>query len=296
MKLDNVSFPHPVLGLSGTETNDSAETDVMGLFEVAQKLTISKEVSVSVEYSLINSPQLSRLIAEGDAEFACEVSCSKTAFRRVFSGVSAKQEFAIPADMLRDQIVFQYFILAVSAFAYPDEGGWHPDYKGQIFDIERGMVLGYGGEIKHMLERRQEESRKGMSLIEVNCSDADSGPFEVDLNGDVIVIYLPKKTFISFDALYSNNPQYALSFHASLVVPTLLYALSAMASEEGKDYQERKWYQAIDTKLSKDSRFRDAPLSDLTPAKALEISQLLLNCPFSKVTESLLKTEPEEED
>ena len=245
MKLDNISFPHPVLGLTGE--NSSEEADVMGLFEVGQILSSGSKIAINVDYQLLNSPQLQRLIADGKAQFACEVSCRKTVFRQVFLSSSSEHPFTLSADDLRDQIVFEYFILAIEEFQYKDEGGWHPDYSGQTFEIKRGMVLAYGGSLKHMLERTQVASKKGASLISVECGEKDSGPFEIDVNEETLTVFLPKKIYLAFDTLYNNNTRYAINFHASLVIPTLVHALTLMATEAGKEFQDKQWYQALDT-------------------------------------------------
>ena len=291
MKLDNISLPHPVLGLSGDSLNSSEEADVMGLFDVSQTLTAGSKIEVKIEYELLNSPQLARIISEGKAQFACEVSCRKTVFRQVFLSPSCNQLFSLSADDLRDQLVFDYFILATADFAYKDEGGWHPDYVGRTFEIKRGMVLGYGGSLKHMLERTQVASKRGASLISVECGEKDSGPFEIDVNDETLTIFLPKKIYVAFDNLYNNNERYAINFHASLVIPTLIHALTLMATDEGKEYQDKQWYQALETKISKDPKLREL---ELTQSTALEIAQVMIDCPFSHLTEDLANVEPEE--
>ena len=289
MKLDNISFPHPVLGLS--DGSSSEDADVMGLFDVGQTLSSSAKVEINVGYQLLNSPQLERLISEGKAQFACEVTCRKTVFRRIFLSSSANHIFVLSADDLRDQIVFEYFILATEEFQYEDEGGWHPDYAEQTFEIKRGMVLAYGGSLKHMLNRIQVASKKGASLISVQCGENDSGPFEIDVNYEPLIVFLPKKSFLAFQNLYNNNAQYAINFHASLVIPTLVHALTLMATGGGKDYQDRQWYQALETKISKDPKLRQV---ELAQSSALEIAQRMIDCPFSKLTEELANVEPEE--
>ena len=289
MKLDNISLPHPVLGLSGD--NSSEEADVMGLFDVVQNLASGSNIEINVGYQLLHSPQLERVISEGKAQFACEVSCRKTVFRQVFLSSSSDHNFTLSADDLRDQIVFEYFILAAEEFQYKDEGGWHPDYEGQTFEIKRGMVLAYGGSLKHMLERTQVASKKGASLISVECGEKDSGPFEIEVNDETLTVFLPKKIYLAFDNLYNNNERYAINFHASLVIPTLVHALTLMSTEGGKEYQDKQWYQALDTKISKDPKFRAI---ELTQISALEIAQLMIDCPFSKLTEELANVEPEE--
>jgi hypothetical protein len=132
-----------------------------------------------------------------------------------------------------------------------------------------------------MIERTQASSKKGASLISVEMGEKDSGPFEIDFNDEMLTIFLPKKTYAVFHDLYANNEKYAVNFHASLVIPTLINALTLMAGEDGKQYEDKRWYQSLSTKISKDLRFRDV---ELTQTSALEIAQIMIDCPFSKLT------------
>ena len=141
-----------------------------------------------------------------------------------------------------------------------------------------------------MLERTQLASKKGASLISVECGKKDSGPFEIEVNDEMLTIFLPKKIYVAFDNLY-NNYCYAITFHASLVIPTLIHALTLMATDEGKEYEDKRWYQALDTKISKDPKLREIKL---TQSSALEIAQVMIDYPFSKLTEELNNVGTEE--
>lgn len=281
MNISNISFPHPVLGLRGEDSSD--DIDVVGQFNAPFEIESGAALSVKVQYELLNSDQLGRLVDAGKAVFACEVMCSKSAFRAVYTCSRSLHQFEVNTDLLRDQVTLEFFILACVDFPYADEGGWHPDYKGQTFNIAPGAVLAYGGRAKYQVQRDPSGTSFGGSLINVVSGSENKGPFKIDLHSETITIVLPKKTYVLFDRLYANCPDYAAVFHASLVVPALMQALSVMGSEQ-EDYQERKWYQAIDTKLSNDPSLNKFEINQQT---ALEIAQLLMELPFSEVTSAL---------
>jgi hypothetical protein len=281
MNIANISFPYPVLGLRGEEASEDA--DVAGEFEAPFTLDIGSKFTVGIDYALLNSPQLERLVKKGDAAFACEVTCRKTAFRSAYISKDSKQSFEIDTDLLRDQVVLSFFIVAVSEFTYADEGGWHEDYSKRSFNISRGAVLAYGGQAKVLVQREPLDGSRGSSLIAVEPGTADTGPFEVDLENDTLTIFLPKKTYLLFDSLYVNRTDYASTFHASLVVPALVEALGVMG-ELSQEYQDKKWYQAIDTKLSNDPTLSK---TEINQQNVLTIAQQLLGFPFSEVTHAL---------
>jgi hypothetical protein len=288
MNITNVSFPYPVLGLRGEESSD--EADVMGHFEAPCEVAIASEVSVNIHYKLLHSPQLAQLIEDRSAAFACEVTCRKTAFRCVYTSPSPHQSFAVETDFLRDQIVLEFYIVAIADFVYSDQGGWHSDYAGRVFQITKGAVLAYGGEAKVLVQREPSGHSLGGSLIAVEPGTEKTGPFEVDLESDNVTIYLPTKTYLLFDNLYSNRPEYAATFHSSLVVPALAQALAVM-SDSPQDYEDKKWFQAIETKLSQDPELRKF---EVNQQNALGIAQRLIEYPFSEVTSTLAEQESSE--
>ena len=283
MNISNVSFPHPVLGIGG---DDSSENDVMGEFSAPFEISSGETISITIQYQLIHSRQLENLIESRSAVFACEVMCKNTAFRSVFTSSTREQHCQISASLLSSQIILNFYILADRGFIYSDEGGWHPDYLNQSFEITRGSVLAYGGSAKYQIQREPSGSSYGGSLIRVLASDDNDGPFKVFLESETITIFLPKKTYISFERLYRNRPDYAATFHASLVIPALIEALSAMESDS-KDYQDKTWYEAIDTKLSNDSSLSKL---EIHRNGALELAQQLMGYPFSQLT-SLLESD-----
>jgi hypothetical protein len=288
MKLNNVSLPHPVIGLRGINNTNSDENDVEGLFKV-ERCSISTggdKLDVNVVYSLIGSPQLAQLITEGKVEFACECACAKTAFRNVYRGGSDLR-FSVDVDALRDQVLFHHYLVAVRPFVYSDEACWHPDYAGCSFDLKPGVVLGYAGETKHMVERESAGDTSGSSLFAVECGDEKSGPFQVDVNADALTIFLPKKVYVPFSNLYENRPDYAVHFHASLVVPALMHALSIMASDSKDTYQDKRWFQAIETVMANDKNLRDIELSN---SNMLKVAQSLVGCPFGELTETMMSS------
>ena len=279
MNISNISFPYPVLGLRGDEDSDDA--DVMGDFSAPCMLKIDSNFNLKIDFKL-NSKQLEKLVANQTAVFACEVMCSKTAYRNVWTSFQNKLEIQIDTNLLRDQVVLDFYILANKGFEYIEEGGWHPDYNGRAFTIPRGAVLAYGGQRKELVEREPADSTTGGSLIAVEPSKKEKGPFEVDLNSDRMTIYVPIETYSLFEKLYKHNPSYAPIFHSSLVVPALVEAITAMC--ESQDYQEKKWYQAIDTKFSNDA---DLQKIEMNQRNALPLAQSLVRYPFSEVTSAL---------
>jgi hypothetical protein len=286
MKISNISFPHPVLGINPP----GFEPDVVGDFRVTYQETITNKLKVEANYELLNSSQIAGLITRGDAVFACEVNCRKTAYRNIFTP-QPNHPIEIDTELLRDEVEFDFYILASKDFDYIDEGKWHTDYQGKVFKVQKGMLLAYGGKKKTLIIW-DPVSKQRNSLLTVEPGDDDVGPFEVDIYSETIDIYLPKKTFLIFSAIYESHPEYQNSFHASLAVPAIAKAFMAMESKDIsqiEQIEEKKWYQSIKIRMETDSVLS----AEDDPFKR---AQRLLNNPFSLLSEGLLKSQIAEEE
>jgi hypothetical protein len=282
MKLSNVSFPHPVLGI-----NQGLEPDINGEFIVFYEDSVSDLYKVNIEFNLYQN-QIKELINSGNAVYACEVNCRKTAYRELFTTSDTSQSIVISTDLLRDEVSWDFFVIATKEFNYTEKGEWHPDYKNKTFSVEKGMPLAYGGQKRRMIEWDPLSEGKN-SLITVEPSKDDTGPFTVDLQSDTINIFLPKKTFMIFEGIYQSRPEYQDAFHASLAVPAIAKAISAMESSESSDLEDKKWFQTIGIKLENDARLS---AEDDTFKKA----QMILDNPFSTLSQRLSVVSQNEEE
>ena len=75
MKTGNISFPHPVLGISN---------DVIGEYSATFGVALGKDgASLRINHKL-NNPEYGELIKKKMAIFCVEVHCVKTFYRRAF--------------------------------------------------------------------------------------------------------------------------------------------------------------------------------------------------------------------
>ena len=291
MKLGNISFPHPVLGIK-IEENETPE--VNGLYKVTCEHLTSETTSFIINHKLINSIQISDLVKNKEAAFVTEISSSKTAFRKSFSTYENNQKIEIDTNCFRDLVILNFFVIATESFIYSDNNDvWHPDYKDARFEVTKGMPLAYGGQIKVIIERGR--SNGGISSffnIDLDQTSEKNGPFRVWLESETIDILLPEKAFFNFSNLYENQPGYDETFHAALAVPALFEALTVIR-DDSDAHSERRWYQALEVKLEKDFSLK---VDELEGVELLELAQKIINNPFTKLTESLIQIENTEEE
>src|SRR5258706_14262836 len=136
MKVTNISFPHPVLGINN---------DVTGQYTGTLNVKPEKEfISLTIVHEIFN-PEYANLIKNGDANFCVEVHCMKTFYRNSFLTSEMQQTIRISTFDLMDLVEVEYAVVAVRDLKNFSLRGWHSDYKGNQFEIRKGDVLGYGG-------------------------------------------------------------------------------------------------------------------------------------------------------
>jgi len=298
MKLNNISFPHPVLGLKADEEEvpgrrHEGAKDMIGVYNASCTDSVAHNAIFKIKHEVLGCPNLLNILSEGLAAYATELTCSKTAYRKLFVSTNKEQTIEVGTDSFRDRVELNFFIIAVKDFSYKDpDDSWHPDYRGMEFDIEKGMILGYGGYIMRMIKRGG-GGRGVKSIITIDSKQDKDGPFDVSLDSESITILLPNTTFEKFTDLYVNQPGYNETFHAALAVPALVEALEAMADTTNVQYKDKMWYQAIETKLDSDYKLT---VDDLDGDNLLELAQRIINNPFSILTNSLIEIANNQED
>jgi len=277
MKTNNLSFPHPVLGV---------HDDVQGLHNVEVKLTCSEtSIDLSVQNTFFNKT-IENLITKKKAAFCAQISCPQTFFRRIFTTQEKNQEISIPQTELRNKATAEFFVIAVEDIPNYQNDRAHPDYEDVKFDIGKGDVLSFGGRFSFIADKQWMSSKSVASFMAITRGDFNDGPMEIDLNADSgkIVVELSKKDFDKFKENARNTTLYPV-FHSCIVFPALMFALNQMAVPDGKDqYGEYLWYQVLE-----DRKRNDEQLKHLSWGieNVSEIAQVILRNPINRVFTSI---------
>ena len=278
MRFDGNLFPNPVLGRSN---------DVAGKYEPLPPIVeISSEIIINIKHQLF-CDSIQSEIKEGNANYCVEIHCLNTFYRKTFHSLDEDQTIKLPAHDLRGNIELNFLIIASTDFKYQYSKSWHPDYESMEFHLSKGMPLAYGGSSNFEVEDQFDGLQKGSNFIHIIQDDSQvTGPFEVSLNGDPLVISLPKKEFQMYHTLY-QRPDYGRHFHSAIAVPAISYAISIMGSQSGDAFSDRKWYQAIKAKMESDQDLRSLEINETDSLKA---AQLILQNPLNEMLNNI-KTE-----
>lgn len=275
MKFNDVTFPHPVLGVGDAIMSKS------GLNPAPNIISSDEVYSVTVTCDHDNEV-LAALVDDGQAEFICEATCSSTLYREVFRGSFKEFNFQISKKQVRGAVYFTCLLVAKNPINEYQNIKTHPDYNGFSFDIDAGDVLAFFGEFNFNADINYQKLKAISSFMEVKENKDDKAIFtNIDLNKSKIEVQLPSEDYILFanDSI-SKEQNFAPIFHASIVLNALLIALYNFDSHHGM-----VWARVIEYRLKTEEQFENLSLEE--KENIPEIAQRLLGNPFRRLINEL---------
>jgi hypothetical protein len=275
MKFNDVSFPHPVLGIG------DAVLSKIGLNPEPEILSGTDTYSVCVNYEHDNN-DLAVLIENGQAEFFCEATCSNTLYREMFKKDKSPIIFEIPKRNVKGKVYFTCALVAKSSIQNYQNSKSNPDYDGYSFEIETGDILAFFGEFNFNADINYEKLKAVSSFMEVvENKDPNAIYTNVDLNKSKIEIQLPSEDYKAFASEdISNETNFAPIFHSSIVLNALLMALYNIDT-----HKELLWAKVIDYRMKNEKQFESISVEE--KENIPEIAQRLLGNPFRRLISGL---------
>ncbi len=272
MKFNDISFPHPVLGLEDAifGSVDLGNPEINSLQDVY-------EIKINCKH---DNTDLKTLLVEDKAEFLFEVTCTNTLFRKLFLSNKSRIEFEIPKKEVKGKVEFICLLVTKENISDYSNTQAHPDYNEYTFDLDQGDILAYFGKFSFNADIKYEKLKAVSSFMEI-VENEDLKFTNVDLKKNKIEIQLPTETYNIYRSDFiSQEVKFVPVFHSSIVLNALLTALYNL--DEHKDYL---WAKVIDYRLKKETQFR---LLDIAEKENIpEIAQRLLGNPFKRLLEGL---------
>ncbi|MCB9261788.1 MAG: hypothetical protein H6607_05375 [Flavobacteriales bacterium] len=282
MKFNDITFPHPVLGLGDA---------IFGTIELGNPEINSLQDVYEVNINCKNdNADLKNLLTDDKAEFLYEVTCTNTLYRKRFLSNNGRMEFEIPKKEVKGRVEFTCLLVAKERIPEYSNTESHSDYDGYTFDLDQGDILAYFGEFSFNADIKYEKLKAVSSFMEI-VENEDLKYTNVDLKKNKIEIQLPSETYDIYRSdLISQEVKFVPVFHSSIVLNALLTALYNF--DEHKEYL---WAKVIDYRLKKEKQFE---LLDIAEKENIpEIAQRLLGNPFKRLLEGLnviIESESEE--
>lgn len=267
MKFNNISFPHPVLGIDDT---------VSGNIDFSDKVLSGKD-TYRIKFELNQSNNsINQLLQEDKAEYFCEVTCTNTLYREIFTSSDNNIAFELPKRHVKGKVEFTCLLISKTIIPHYVNKNAHSDYDGFDFDIEKGDVLAVFGKSSFNADIRYERL-KAVSQILVVKPTKDFDFVNVNLEEPKISVEIPEEDYENFASNYADDKKYDSVFHSSIVLNALLVALYNI-----KKYKDKFWAEAIMYRIENEKdTFQNLSIDE--PENVPEIAQRLLGKPFSRL-------------
>ena len=208
-------FTYPVLA----EGRDDYKTCKFNA-EFQLKQTVSA-LNLDFEFKT-DCEEINRLIATDKAEYLIHLECPTTFFRKTLSTAASNISTRISLSRIKKNLEIVALIVAKHNFKNFFCADWNEDFEGLKFEIEKGNVLAY--KVLPTLRLPENIDFANTESIFLLCKKLveDDRPFEVNLDGDKIKIFLGAEDFKTFTKYEEKNDMQPI-LNAMLILPTLVY-------------------------------------------------------------------------
>lgn len=274
----SIAYPHPVLCPS-----DISDDYPNATFEITNRDDMVKvneldstAAKISCQFQL-DDDFMKSLIDEGKAAYGLEVSCTRTLYRKSFSSRAPLIETEIPRGSLYGRVQILTYIAATQDIPNFQGGdSWHEDYNNISFNLEKGTLLAADMPFSYTAGNSPESEMSAIFMVDEKDSTEDY--IEVFLDAEKVVIYMSqeaKRNYEKMEDLATRSPS-AYFLISGVFLPALMQTIS-VARRSPEDYCERRWFVAINDKLT---ACEMPNLEETTEYTVLEEAQFLFEAPF----------------
>lgn len=284
MKINNLSFPYPVLGIG-----DDIEPKPSILSADIKKE--NRNFLFEVKLEMLN-PDISKFISQGLAQYTCEVECSGTLFRKCYFSSEPSFNIVIPRTTLASRVNFQFFVTAIKPIHGYNNSLVHEDYKGFSFDLFPGDLLAYIGQFYYDADIKYDKLRSVGSFMQITEDKFENLP-KYELGSDKINIKLPTPLYEQYKESIFGNRQFSNIIHSSLVFNALVTALLYY-----HDNKETLWARTLKYRIDNSADLEEFKniFEEDDPDETIKLAQTLLMNPYKRLFDTLIEVETDEDD
>jgi len=236
MKVNDYLYPHPVLGISDDFIIKPSTSREITYEENSKGILFSYQVNnLSDDFNtLLKSKKISLI---------CEINCSYTVYRQVFSSFDTQLIFEIPDQDLKNKIEMQLMLIATRDLENFTSTNLLPELQSQTFSIEAGDVLAVFDTATIDIDTAGLAVSDFVKISENTIEQIVRYEFEQD----ALIVKLPTKQLKSLQVL-KNNPDSENILISTLIIPILIHACHLLTEENDDSYNEKAWYRALQEK------------------------------------------------
>lgn len=285
MKINDISLPYPVLGISD---------DVYPLLK-ADCVSIEKPVTTATTLQFKvhlkqKNKEIAQFIRKGKAEYVCEIDCFKTFYRSCVKHSSPDFTIEIPRKSVSGRIKFDTFVTVKAPIEHYHNSQFNADYDGVYFDMEPGDVLVAFPSAYYNLDIKYDKLFAAGSFMQIANGGDDNKPTWFNIREDKILIMLPPKMFKEYQERIYADRDFIEIIHSSIVVNALVFALYHI---DDSAYDGKQWSDSIKYRLSTEPELKDFDITD--KERVFDLAQALLADPYKRMFEHLAELKTKEE-
>lgn len=280
-------YPYPMLAADMDDYINSRFT-----FNVETEKEI-REIKFLFQLDLQNEG-LTNMIQNGKAEYLIHIECPQTCYRYAIKTTDSTYIYCVPESDLNGRVSICAFIVAKEDLHAYYNHAFNEDYEEMSFSIDRGGILAIGGQYTFTIVKDTEELAKIPSIFTIckRAADSDNG-FEIDMDGNKIAVTLSNDCFGRYKNLASEL-KYQPAFHSMLIMPALIYVFETLHREGIDNYNDKRWFIALNKTLSKSNVTLDTETLDNTPSYTL--AQKILDMPVDRALSALAEWSDDESE
>ena len=268
-------LPYPVLTCYGDDILPKLDANSVFVTPTHDR----KKYSFSIQV-LLGNEDILQYIAEGKAEYTCEVTCARTYLRKCYHSSFPAFTIELGRKEVFGIIDFSCYVTVKEPILDYHNSQFNEDYEDALFDMEKGDMLAVFPHMRYFASLKYDKLYSAGSFMVVQ-EDKNASSVWFDATGDKILVYLPTTMFEQFKS-FSGNQNFNELFHASIVFNALFKCLSDYDPEKQKNLL---WVSSIQYRIDSEEALSDFKLEDKT--RSYELAQALLADPYQRMFRKL---------
>lgn len=223
MSLNAISYPYPVLGNSDDISGGVMEPDI--------GYTITDEaIQLRVTNLRTGHTGIDTLVTDNHALWQIRVKCSRTYMRENFVTQGPDWSINLIGPEYEGSVKIETRVIAVVDIPSYSPLNSHSDYDGVNFQIKSGEMLAIGPDFSFHVDKVYDPLKAPVaSLLKVEEGDHNTGPYQLILDDDFILVRLSKADWLEYPGIRDRVP--AL-LHSTIVMPAIAAAIPEMEKNQ----------------------------------------------------------------
>ena len=273
MKIENVAFPYPVLGIG----NDIPQNIQPPHYTITQNKI---EHIINISDVQLNNESIENYINNDFADYICEIECASTFFRKSERSKNGNFEIKLSKSEVAREVVVELSVVVKETIDNYINTELNPIFSEYKITLEPGDLMAYIGRFKFSADIVYEKLDK-VSTYMVIRNDEHIDQTEIKLNSEKIEILIPPAMYKYYNEEIKGNSNYAAIVHSSLVFNALLHALNNIET-----YSDKLWARCIIARIEQDpeiAKLNINPTDDDDREQLSQLAQALLGNPFRRL-------------